>query len=163
MTSRFQAAHSEPTGHFLEDLRATIASRAEKEAVRFKDRSFTYGDLDGWAKCWARSLRECGVEPGDRVAIATPEKPAFLTAHLGTLYAAAVSLPLNPRFTRDELRYFLADSGARVVVAGDELFPVVESLRSELPELRQSYRMHSPRLAPQVHCPSPWSAAKHPA
>jgi malonyl-CoA/methylmalonyl-CoA synthetase len=81
-------------------------------------------------------LCESGVEPGDRVAITTPEKQSFLAAHLGTLFAAAVSLPLNPRFTREELRFFLADSGARAVVAGDDQYPVVESLRAELPELR---------------------------
>ncbi len=124
------------SGHFLDDLRATIATRANEEAVRFRDRSFTYGDLDLGARFWARSLRESGVGPGDRVAITTPEKRPFLAAHLGTLYAAAVSLPLNPRFTREELRYFLADSGARAVVAGDDQYAVVESLRSELPELR---------------------------
>ena len=124
-----------PTGHFLDDLRATIATRANEEAVRFQDRSFTYGDLDLKARCWARLLRESGVLPGDRVALVTPEKRSFLAAHLGTLYAAAVSLPLNPRFTSDELRFFLADSGARAVVAGDDQYPVVESLRSELPGL----------------------------
>ena len=146
MTQACRETQAEPSGHFLDELRATIASRANQEAVTFKDRSFTYGDLDGWAQCWARSLRESGVEPGDRVAIATPEKKAFLAAHLGALYAAAVSLPLNPRLTRDELSYFLADSGARVVVAGDEQLPVVESLRFELPELRACYRTPSPRV-----------------
>src|SRR5271168_4103299 len=125
MTQASRETQVEPSGHFLDALRTTFATRPNHEAVCFKDRSFTYGDLDGWAKCWARSLRECGVEPGDRVAITMPEKPAFLTAHLGALYAAAVSLPLNPRLTRDELRYFLSDSGARVVVAGDEQFAVV--------------------------------------
>ena len=43
---------------------------------------------------------------------------------------------LNPRFTRDELRYFLADSEARVAVVGAEQRPVIESLRPELPALR---------------------------
>jgi malonyl-CoA/methylmalonyl-CoA synthetase len=125
-----------PSGHFLDELRATIAIRGNEEAIRFRDCSFTYGDLDLGARCWARLLCESGVEPGDRVAIATPRKQSFLMAHLGTLYAAAVSLPLNPRFTREELRFFLADSGARAVVAGDDQYPVVDSLRSELPELR---------------------------
>jgi malonyl-CoA/methylmalonyl-CoA synthetase len=47
-----------------------------------------------------------------------------------------VSLPLNPRFTREELRFFLADSGARLAVVGRELEPVVAELQAELPELR---------------------------
>ena len=69
------------------------------------------------------------------MAIITAEKLPFLAAHLGTLFAGAVSLPLNPRLTREELRYFLQDSGARAVVAGDDQCPVIESLRTELPEL----------------------------
>jgi acyl-CoA synthetase (AMP-forming)/AMP-acid ligase II len=135
MTQASRETHAKSSGHFLDELRATFAARADQDAVCLKDRSFTFGDLDQSARCWARSMRVSGVEPGDRVAIITVEKLEFLTAHLGSLYAAAVSLPLNPRLTRDELRYFLADSGARVVVAGDEQFPVVESLRSELQEL----------------------------
>jgi malonyl-CoA/methylmalonyl-CoA synthetase len=43
---------------------------------------------------------------------------------------------VNPKFTRDEMRHVLADSGARVAVVGRESRPVVESLRDELPELR---------------------------
>ena len=45
------------------------------------------------------------------------------------------SSPLNPRFTKEELRFFLADSGARAVVAGEKQYPVVDSLRADLPEL----------------------------
>ena len=45
-------------------------------------------------------------------------------------------MPLNPRYTSDELRFFLEDSAARVVVAGDEQRPVIDSFRSDLPELR---------------------------
>jgi len=136
------------SGHFLDDLRATFTTRANHEAVRYRDRSFTFGDLDAWARAWARSLQESGVEPGDRVAISTPEKLPFLAAHLGTLYAAAVSLPLNPRLTREELRYFLEDSGARVVVAGTDQRPLIESLRAELPELRTVLADAQPPGAP---------------
>ena len=75
------------------------------------------------------------MEKGDRVVLATAEKLPFLAAHLGVLYAGGVSLPLNPRFTREEMRYFLADSGARAAVVGREPRPVIEGLRPELPEL----------------------------
>ena len=56
-------------------------------------------------------LQGQGVAPGDRVLLATAEKLPFLVAHLGALYAGAVSLPVNPRFPREELHYVLADSG----------------------------------------------------
>ena len=123
-------------GHFLDELRTTFADRADRPAIIYKDASWTFGDLDAKARGCAGRLRQLGVEPGDRVAILTSEKLPFLSAHLGTLYSGAISLPLNPRFTADELRYFLEDSGARIVVAGKDELPVIDSLLGELPELR---------------------------
>jgi malonyl-CoA/methylmalonyl-CoA synthetase len=123
-------------GHFLVELRATFTARASHPAILFEDVVVTYVELDARARRCAGALCRLGVEPGDRVAVVTPEKLPFLAAHLGALYAAAVSLPLNPRFTVRELAYFLKDSGARVVVACEEVCPLIESLRPELPELR---------------------------
>jgi malonyl-CoA/methylmalonyl-CoA synthetase len=123
------------TGHFVNDLRATFAARADHDAVIASEGSFTFRELDRLARWWASALQSAGVKPGDRVAISTPQKLRFLMAHLGALYAGAISLPLNPRMTRDELRYFLEDSGARAVVAGDDERPLIDSLRAELPEL----------------------------
>jgi malonyl-CoA/methylmalonyl-CoA synthetase len=138
MTEASQGKHEGSPEHFVDDLRKTFTSQSSRTAIHYKDRSLTYGELDARAQCSAARLRELGVEPGDRVAITTAEKLPFLAAHLGTLFAGAVSLPLNPRLTRDELRYFLQDSGARVVVAGDDQRPVIETLRTELPELQGS-------------------------
>src|SRR5579883_1118060 len=134
-----EASHVNRTGaraHFLNDLRATFAARAHQPAISSQGRSWTYQDLDEKARRCAARLHRLGAEPGDRVAIVTAEKLPFLAAHLGALHAAAVSLPLNPKFTPDELRYVLQDSGARVVVAGEHELPVIDALRPELPGLR---------------------------
>ncbi len=123
-------------GHFLDELRVTFANCANRPAIVHQDRSWTYAELEAKARRCAARLRQLGVNPGDRVAIATSEKLPFLAAHLGAFYAAGISLPLNPRFTSDELRYFLQDSGARVVVAGSDVHSVVDALRPDLPGLR---------------------------
>ena len=126
--------------HFLNELRSTFESHAARPALKYHDRIVTYGQLDAEARRWAGRLQERGVEPGDRVALFTADKLPFLFAHLGVLYAGAVPLPLNPRFTREEMRYFLTDSAARMVVVGAEQRPLIESLASELaqPPLVQS-------------------------
>src|SRR3954447_26226318 len=123
------------SGHFLDELRAVFADRADQPAVVYRDRSYPYAELDARARHAAAWLRGLGVAPGDRVLLCTAEKLPFLVAHLGALYAGAVSLPVNPRFPREELRYVLADSGARVAVVGAEQRPLIEELRPELPEL----------------------------
>src|SRR5690242_5444684 len=136
MAEASQQDRARARAHFLDELRATFAARAHQPAISYQDRSWTYQDLEVKARRCAARLRRLGAEPGDRVAIVTAEKLPFLTAHLGTLYAAAVSLPLNPKFTPDELRYVLQDSGARFVVADEHELPVIDSLRPNLPELR---------------------------
>src|SRR5947199_2408571 len=122
--------------HFLQHLRARVAQGADRTALLYRGQPCSYAELDAQARCWAARLQALGLEPGDRVALSTPDKVPFLLAHLGTLYAGGVSLPLNPRFTREELRYFLADSGARVAVVGADNRPLVEELRPDLPALQ---------------------------
>lgn len=136
MNDTSQPQRPENPRHFLNDLRTSFASHARRTAIQYKDSSLTYGELEARARHSAAQMRARQLEPGDRVAIITEDKLPFLAAHLGTLFAGAVALPLNPRFTRDELRYFLADSAAAIVVAGNEQCPIIESLRPELPDLR---------------------------
>ncbi len=74
------------------------------------------------------------------MALYTGNKIPFLFAQLGVLYAGACPLPLNPRFTREEMRYFLSDSEARMVIAGAEELPLVAALAPDLrrPPLAQA-------------------------
>ena len=82
------------------------------------------GDLDAKARAVRRSLAATGRRAGrprrdrDHRRSCRSWRPTW-----GRSTPAAVSLPLNPRFTADELRYFLQDSGARVVVAGKDELP----------------------------------------
>jgi malonyl-CoA/methylmalonyl-CoA synthetase len=121
---------------FFHVLHETFQRHSARRAFTYQRRSFTYGDLLARAEDGARRLQSLGVAQGDRVVLCTSNKPAFLLAHLAALFAGAVTLPLNPRFTREELRYFLSDSGARIAIIGDEVAPILEALRPDLPELR---------------------------
>lgn len=121
---------------FFHALHETFERHSARRAFVYQQRSFTYGDLLSRAEAGARWLQSLGVARGDRVVLCTANKPAFLLAHLATLFAGAVTLPLNPRFTREEFRFFLSDSGARVAIVGDEAAPILDALNPELPELR---------------------------
>ena len=122
------------TLHFLNELRRSFAAHAERNALEYRGRAITYQELDERARHAAATLQAAGVMPGDRVALYTPNKLPFLIAHLGAMFAGAVPLPLNPRFTREEMRYYLADSGARLVVVGVDERGLIEALAAELPQ-----------------------------
>jgi malonyl-CoA/methylmalonyl-CoA synthetase len=118
--------------HFLHDLRSVLATRPNRPAIVHRDRTITYDELEKLAAAFAGFLQSSGLTPGDRVVLFTENKLPFLVAHLGVLFAGGVPLPLNPRFTREEMRYFLSDSECRVVIAGEEQQGLVASLATEL-------------------------------
>ncbi len=126
----------ETSGHFLDELRATFAARSGHPAIVYQDHAWTFGEVEAKAQRFAARMIRLGLSPGDRVAIVTTDKRPSLAAHLGIQFAGAVTLPLNPRSTPDELRYYLQDSGARMVVSGQNEWPAIEALKPALPELR---------------------------
>src|SRR6476659_5395741 len=108
------------SGHFLNDLRTSFETHAARPALMYDGRTWTYAELDHAARCCAAWLLSLGMGIGDRVAFYTSNKLPFLIGQLGTMFAGGVPLPLNPRFTREEMRYFLSDSKARFVIKGIE-------------------------------------------
>ena len=64
-------------------------------------------------------LGTLGVEPGDRVAILSDSRPEWVIADLAALTAGAVTAPIYPTLPEAQVRYILADSGARVAVVAD--------------------------------------------
>jgi malonyl-CoA/methylmalonyl-CoA synthetase len=113
---------------FLNLLRSQFADRAAQPALLYRGESISYGQLDAYVRQCAAMLQGSGLQPGDRVALYTPEKLPFLVAHLATLSAGGISLPLNPRSTLEEMRYFLADSGARYIIAGKDKCKLIDGL-----------------------------------
>ena len=93
----------------------------------------TYRELNERADAFAAGLAaDCGVQPGDRVGLMMTNGPSLLEALFGTWKAGATAVPLNARFTPDEIEYHLGDSDARVFVVGPEFAGTVLSLRDRL-------------------------------
>ncbi|MGW1914299.1 acyl-CoA synthetase [Streptomyces sp. NPDC002076] len=81
-------------------------------ALRFGERSLTYGELAGAAGALAARLR--GAR---RVAVwATPELETAV-AVTGVLLAGAAAVPLNPKSGEKELAHILSDSAPELVLA----------------------------------------------
>jgi long-chain acyl-CoA synthetase len=70
--------------------------RPDAPALVEGERVVPYAELEGLAAEAACGLAQRGIAPGDRVAIASHNDVAFVTAYLGVLWAGAVAVPLNP-------------------------------------------------------------------
>ena len=91
----------------------------------------------GFAGLWqqvselAAALQSLGATPSTRVAVVLPNGPEMATAFLGTA-ACSICAPLNPAYQAAELRFYLEDLRAQVVIVRQgELGPVV-SVAKEL-------------------------------
>ncbi|MBW3658335.1 MAG: long-chain fatty acid--CoA ligase [Actinobacteria bacterium] len=116
-------------------LRETATAAPGRTALRWQDKSLTYGELDARVDAAAGALQHLGVVPGDRVAVVLGNVPAFVEAHFGALRAGATVVPLNTGLTSDELAHALGDSGAKVVVGMAAVADVLLELRDRLPDL----------------------------
>jgi long-chain acyl-CoA synthetase len=84
----------------------------------------------------AHGLISLGVQPGDRVALLSENRPGWALADLAALSAGAWSVPIYTSLTPDEVQYILADSGARAcVVSTEQQLAKVEETRARCPEL----------------------------
>ncbi len=117
-------------------LKETFAKHASRPAIVYQDRTWNYSQLDERVRSVASLLQELGIAKGDRVALCLENKEAFLFSFLAALYGGAVPLPLNPRFTREELRFFMSDSMAAIAITNAEAANHLESMRTDLPALR---------------------------
>ena len=109
-----------PIHQFLTDAYESIPN---KVAIHFMGRELTYKELYESALKFANYLRTLGVEKGDRVAIMLPNCPQAVIAYYGTMYAGGIVVQTNPLYTERELQYQMADSGAKVILVMDILYP----------------------------------------
>src|ERR1700761_9510765 len=80
-------------------------------------------DADSDALAVALSAR--GLGRGDRVALFLQNVPQFVIAMLAAWKLGAVVVPVNPMLKERELRYILADSGAKAVISLQDLWNAV--------------------------------------
>ena len=77
--------------------------------------SLTYGRLQQQVSSLAEHLKQLGINPGDRVAIALPNGIEAIVAFLAAA-TAGTAAPLNPAYKLDEFRFYLADTSARALI-----------------------------------------------
>ncbi|MFW2243369.1 long-chain-fatty-acid--CoA ligase [Rhodococcus opacus] len=83
-----------------------------KDALVLGNTKLTYAQVDGAANQVANLLVERGVQPGDKVALSSPNLPWFPIVYYGVLKAGCVVVPLNILLKRREVAYHLTDADA---------------------------------------------------
>jgi len=132
-----------------------VAASPSKEAFRYVegDRwvSLSWSQTKDKVFQLAAGLLALGIEPQDRVAIASSTRMEWVLADLAIMCAAGATTTIYPSTQHEDVCYVLADSQSKVVIAEDDLQveKVVDHL-DELPELLQIVQLDGKVDHPKV-------------
>ncbi|CAM5384080.1 MULTISPECIES: AMP-dependent synthetase/ligase [Streptomyces] len=126
-----------------------VAATPDAEAYRYPTPPASGEGPDDWKSLsWAQAaervhsiaagLIELGVQPEERVALASSTRIEWILADLGIMCAGAATTTVYPQTNAEESAFILADSDSRVLIAEDAAqVAKAREKRAELPQLLQ--------------------------
>ena len=102
-------------------------------------RELTWKDFDLKANRFANLLLTRGCHKGDKVAILLMNSLEWLPVYFGILRAGAVAVPLNYRYTAEEIRYCLEKADCSMCVFGPEFIGRMEEICDRIPKVRHLF------------------------
>ncbi|MFD2446273.1 long-chain-fatty-acid--CoA ligase [Bacillus sp. CGMCC 1.16607] len=113
---------SEPVQQYLVNAAKEFPN---KVAIHFMGKESTFKEIYEKSLKLAGYLQELGITKGDRVAIMLPNIPQSVISYYGVLLAGGVVVQTNPLYMEREIEYQMNDSGAKIMITLDILFPRV--------------------------------------
>ncbi len=102
-------------------------------------REITWREFDRQANRFANLLLSRGVKKGDKVAILLMNCLEWLPIYFGVLKTGALAVPMNFRYTAEEIAYCLDLSDASVLILGPEFVGRVEQVKPRLDAIRHYF------------------------
>jgi len=123
MTSDLNPCPAEET--YLRSFEKIVRRFPDRTAFRQKTaegyRSLRYREVHRDARLLASALLGRGIKPGDRVAILSENRPEWVVAYFGILFAGGTVVPLDAQISPEEWHRLLEDSESRAVFVSGPL------------------------------------------
>jgi len=97
-------------------LENTASRRPDHPAIRFKDQTITYAQLNRRVDSLATGLSRAGLKPGDVCVLMMPNSINWVTVYYALAKLGSVVLPINFLYRVGELQHIFRDSGARAFI-----------------------------------------------
>ena len=98
-------------------------------------KEMTWHEFDVKANRFANLLLTRGIKKGDKIAILMMNCLEWLPVYFGILKTGALAVPLNFRYTADEIKYCLKKADCTGLVFGSEFVGRVESIVDQVPQI----------------------------
>ena len=138
-------------------------------------KELTWRAFDERANQFAHLLLDMGVKRGDKVGLLLMNCIEWLPAYFGTLKSGAVVVPLNFRYSSEEIKYALDLADVSILVFGYEFIERMSAIKDDLPNVREMFYIGAncpdfagayeglaasrPRTSPDVELADPEDAA----
>ena len=98
-------------------------------------RELTWRDFDIKANRFANLLFTRGIKKGDKVAILMMNCLEWLPIYFGILKTGALVVPMNYRYSSDEIKYCLDLADVRMLVFGPEFIERINAIKDNIPDV----------------------------
>jgi acyl-CoA synthetase (AMP-forming)/AMP-acid ligase II len=122
-----------PEPRFIDDRLAHWAEAApDAEAFSYLGRTWTWAEWNDRVRRLAGALQDLGVGRGDVVSFLDKNHIACVGLSMAAATLGAANAIITFRLAGDEVDYAVNDSGAKVLLVGSELMPLVDKIRDRL-------------------------------
>lgn len=127
--------------HLMEAARVTWKEYAliQPNPQESGRQEITWDEFNKKANRFSNLLLSRGIKKGDKVAILLMNCLEWLPIYFGILKTGALAVPLNYRYTSEEIKYCLDLSDASVLVFGPEFIGRVEEICDSIPKIKQIF------------------------
>ena len=122
----------------------------EHIAVVYKEKKYTYAEVDDISDRIAGYIASKGLKEEDVVSVLIPRCEWMAIASLGVLKAGCAYQPLDPSYPKERLNFMMQDASAKLLIADEELRPIVDEYQGEV-LLTHQLPMLPPTPAPVVN------------
>ena len=122
-------------------FKATVSRYPDKKALFYKEagayRAFDWRQVSQKVDALSSYLLKKGLEPGDRLAIFSENRPEWAMLDLAAQSIGVATVPIYTSLTPAEVEYLLKDSGSKLLaVSNKALFEKIVPIQRNLPSLK---------------------------
>ena len=124
----------------LRELLESRATAAPEKHFLFSEadgRRFTFAEFDRAVNRSAELLKSHGVGKGDVVSLLMPNSAEYIVAYFACWKLGAIAGPVNSLLKAKEISFVISDSETRTLLVHPDFLGTIDSIRSELPGLRE--------------------------
>ena len=104
----------------------------ENIAVVYKDKKYTYAEVDAISDRIAGCIAAKGLGAEDVVSVLIPRCEWMAIASLGVLKAGCAYQPLDPTYPKERLNFMMQDASAKLLIADEELRSIVDEYQGDV-------------------------------